>query len=260
MQTKGLGRFIGYIFQLLFLLGVFFVALSWLKMPSGDMIDWIMGVVTAWWLYVIVTIPWNVYFEAKAVLDEADQSRAIGITINEAQQAYVQKVRRRALCVSIGLHLISAAALFALSFFHVTPVGYIASAAALLLTALRPGVRAYQYLWQRLMAIRLQVKYPREDVVELRGRTKALEDKVAGLLRELDFNNTSSFAAQQLIASAELREKLAALTSAQNKMLDDNQRAHEKILREGQLAMTKLSADSQFLDNVREIVRLIKTA
>src|SRR5208283_4241354 len=121
------------------------------------------------------TIPWDVYFEAKAVVDDADQSRAIGIAVNETQQEYVQKVRRRALLVSIALHLLSAAALFALSLFHVTPVGYIGSAAALLLTALRPSVRAYNYLWERLRSIKLQVKYPREDVVELRQRTRALE-------------------------------------------------------------------------------------
>jgi hypothetical protein len=260
MQMKSLGGFVSHLFSLLFLLVVFFVVLSWLKMPSGAMIDWIVGVVTAWWLYVIVTIPWDVYFEAKGVIDEADQSRAIGISVNETQQIYVQKVRDRALLISIALHLISAAALFALSFFHITPVGYIASIAALLLTALRPSIRAYHYLWERLRAIRQQVKYPREDVVELRQRTRTLEDQVKLLTRQLDVNAHESFAAEQVRAVHELKIKVTALQSTQDRMADDNQRAHEKILREGQLAMTKISADSQFLDNVREIVRLIKSA
>jgi hypothetical protein len=194
------------------------------------------------------------------VLDEANQSRAIGITVNETQQEYVQKVRKRALLVSIALHFASAGALFALSAFHITPIGYIGSAAALLLTVLRPSVRAYNYLWARLRAIKVQVKYPREDVVELRHRTKILEGQVSSLSRQHDVNDHSSFAAQQLRAGQDLKAKLANLESYNTRMFDDNQRAHEKILREGQLAMTKLSADSQFLDNVREIVKLIKSA
>ncbi|MFN8656658.1 MAG: hypothetical protein U0105_09985 [Candidatus Obscuribacterales bacterium] len=41
---------------------------------------------------------------------------------------------------------------------------------------------------------------------------------------------------------------------------EEGQKEHERLLREGQNAIAKLSADSQFLDHVREIVRLIKSA
>jgi hypothetical protein len=49
---------------------------------------------------------------------------------------------------------------------------------------------------------------------------------------------------------------------AQNytKLLQDNRAEHETLRREGQSAISKLSSDSQFLDHVREIVRMIKSA
>jgi hypothetical protein len=48
--------------------------------------------------------------------------------------------------------------------------------------------------------------------------------------------------------------------STQQKLQLDNQEAHEVIRREGQKAIAQIAADSQFLDHVREIVRLIKSA
>lgn len=58
----------------------------------------------------------------------------------------------------------------------------------------------------------------------------------------------------------EMREQLQNVMTKQNRMQEENQREHERLLREGQNAIAKLSADSQFLDHVREIVRLIKSA
>ena len=46
-------------------------------------------------------------------------------------------------------------------------MGYVSSGAALLLTGLRPALRAYQYIATRLSMIRQQIKYPREDVCEV---------------------------------------------------------------------------------------------
>jgi len=130
----------------------------------------------------------------------------------------------------------------------------------LLLTVLRPSVRAYEYLWEKLRAIKHRVKYPREDVVELRNRTATLEGQVKQLTHELDLSVPNSFAAHQNRSLEELKHKQAALLTNLNKLVEDNDREHQKILREGQMAIAKISSDSQFLDHVREIVRLIKSA
>ncbi len=260
MYSKQLSAFISYCFGLAMLTIMIFSALRWLNIPSGHFVDWIIGTLTIWWLLVIVTVPWNVYFEAKAVSAEAAHSASIGIAIDQKQMNYVSKLTRNALIVAILLHVFSAAGLFALSACGISPVGYVGSGAAILLTFVRPSVRAYEYLWEKLIAIKHKVKYPREDVVELRNRTQVLETKLEQLEQQLDASHPKSFAAQQTRVSEELKERLQKLAQNQNRMQDENQRDHDRLSREGQNAIAKLSADSQFLDHVREIVKLIKSA
>lgn len=260
MYSKNLGSFVAYCFGLTLLTILIFAALQWLNIPAGHFVDWLIGILTMWWLLVIVTVPWNVHFEAKAVLAEAAQSAASKIDVDQKQLKYVSRVAGISLVIAILLHLFSALGLFALSAYGITPVGYIGSGAALLLTLLRPSVRAYQYLWERLLAIKQQVKYPREDVLELRSRTKQLESMVQHIQVELDPAQPKSFAAQQSRSLDELRERLQTVATQQHRLEDENQREHERLLREGQNAVAKLSADSKFLDHFREIVRMIKSA
>lgn len=260
MYSKQLGAFVSYCFGLTLLTILTFAALRWLNIPSGHFIDWIIGTVTLWWLLVIVTVPWNVYFEAKAVTDEAAHSTSIGIAVDAQQVKYVAKVSRNSLIVAIALHFFSAAGLFALSAAGITPVGYIGSGAALLLTVLRPTVRAYEYLWEKLLAIRHRVKYPREDVVELRNRTQMMESKVEALELQLNTSEPHSFAARMERTREELKVRLQTVTADQNDLRDENEREHQRLAYEAQNSIAKLSADSQFLDHVREIVRLIKSA
>ena len=96
--------------------------------------------------------------------------------------------------------------------------------------------------------------------MELRNRTATLEGQVKQLTHELDLSVPNSFAAHQNRSLEELKHKQAALLTNLNKLVEDNDREHQKILREGQMAIAKISSDSQFLDHVREIVRLIKSA
>lgn len=260
MYSKSLGAFVWYSIGFVTLTTVIFTALHSLQVPSGQFIDWVIGAVTAWWLLIIVTVPWNVHFEAKSVIYEAERSAATGIKVDQAQLKYVQKVARRALILAIALHLFSAAGLFLLSALHITPVGYVGCVAALLLTAVRPAVRAYEYLCARLTFIKEQAKYPREDVVELRGRVKSLEDSLILLQSEFDPNCTSGYVFKQRHITDEMREKLNLVLTEQQRTEFKNREDHERIMQEGQNAIARISADTQFLDHVREIVRLIKTA
>ena len=260
MYTRSLGNFLWQSFGLVVIIGLAFLLLSTFHLTAGHFIDWAIGAVSCWWLFVIVTVPWDVYFEARSVIDEADRSKAINIAIDTTQLTYAQRVARRALLIALGLHLASSATLFLLSYFHITPIGYIASAAALLLTGLRPAVRAYEYLWQRLQLIKHQFHYPREDVVELRARVQTLEAKCQYLENQLNLNEPSSYAAGVVRNAEELRQRLNNLTQAQQQNELSNQQQHEALRRDGQNAIAQISADTQFLDHVREIIRMIKSA
>jgi len=253
-------QFLFYSFALVLLTLIFFGAFRILEIPAGQIIDWIVGLISFWWLLVVVTVPWNVCFHAKETLVEAATSRERGIEINEKQIEYVRRVWLRSLVTAIALHAVSAIILFALAVMGVSPVGYIGSVLALPLTALRPCVRAYEYVWARLAVIRGQIIHPREDIVELRQRFTTLESQVKHLTEELDESKQNSWANNKTIEIQELRDKLFDIKISLENMKEKNEKDHQRLIRETQTAVAQLTTDSQFLDHVREIIKFFKTA
>jgi hypothetical protein len=237
-----------------------FGLLQWLHIPAGNFLDWVIGGASFWWLLVIVTVPWNVHFQAKEVLAEAAQSTEKGIPVDEKQVRYVTSLAKRSLWVAIALHLFSAVGLYTLAATGISTVGYISSGAALLLTILRPAIRAYEYLYARLAMIRQEWKYPREDIFELRDRFSILEQKIQSLEDQLNPEQPYSLPATQQRFSEETRRDLARIAANFEELRATNQTEHERLAREARTAIAQLSTDGQFLDHVREIIRFFKTA
>ncbi|MEH2353390.1 hypothetical protein [Nostoc sp.] len=237
-----------------------FGLLQWLHIPAGNFLDWVIGGASFWWLLVIVTVPWNVHFQAKEVLAEAAQSIEKGIPVDEKQVKYVTLLAQRSLWVAIALHLFSAVGLYTLAVTGISTVGYISSGAALLLTILRPAIRAYEYLYARLAMIRQEWKYPREDIFELRDRFSILEQKIQSLEDQLNPEQPYSLSATQQRFAEETRRDLARIAANLEELRATNQTEHERLGREARNAIAQLSTDGQFLDHVREIIRFFKTA
>ncbi len=139
-------------------------------------------------------------------------------------------------------------------------IGYISSGAALLLTLLRPAVRTYEYVAQRLAMIRQEFKYPREDIWELRDRFTLVEATVKRLEEQLDPEEPYSWVATGKRHQEETRRDLARLTASLEQLRATNETQHERLSREARQAIAQLSEDGQFLDHVREIIRFFKTA
>jgi hypothetical protein len=237
-----------------------FGLLQWLHIPAGNFLDWVIGGASFWWLLVIVTVPWNVHFQAKEVLAEAAQSKEKGIPVDEKQVKYVTALAKRSLWVALALHLFSAVGLYILAATGISTVGYISSGAALLLTILRPAIRAYEYLYARLAMIRQEWKYPREDIVELRDRFSILEQKIQSFEEQLNPEQSYSLPATQQRFAEEIRKDLARIAANLEELRATNQTEHERLAREARTAIAQLSTDGQFLDHVREIIRFFKTA
>ena len=237
-----------------------FGVLTYLKVPVGDFGDWLEGLAAFFWLVTIITVPWNIHFKAKAVLADALTTSERGLTLNERQVAYVRRLARVSLWLAIGLHLGSAGVLFWLAKIGVCRIGYVASALALLLTGLRPAASAYHYISLRLHAIGEGWKYPREDVVELRGRVDAME---AGFKRmDLEFNadRPESLLSQERAHAALAQKGMATLEAELAALRATNEVAHERLSQEARSAISQLSTDGQFLEHVREILRFFKSA
>lgn len=253
----GLGiSFVGLL--LMSLLG--FAGLQWLQVPVGRLIDWIIGGASFWWLLVVVTVPWNVHFQAKAVLMDGEVSRDKNITVDPQQLAYAKLLARRSLLIALVLHVSSAIGLYGLAAWGISAVGYIGSAAAFLLTGVRPAIGAYQYFSVRLAQIQHEFRYPREDIYELRGWVLTLEDQLRSLEDRLNPENAASWVASQQRAWDNTRQELARLVALHDELRATNQVEHDRLGREARQAIAQLTTDGQFLDHVREIIRFFKTA
>lgn len=237
-----------------------FGSLQWLHVPSGSLLDWLIGGASFWWLLAIVTVPWNIYFQAQQTLADAEVSIEKGIPVNDRQIAFARQLSQRSLGIAIVLHLLSAIGLYTLSATGISAVGYVSSGAALLLTGLRPAIGAYQYFIARLTAIQQGFTYPREDVLELRNRVAELESTAASLRDQLDLEKPYSLATTQQQNWEETRKELARLSAIQTELAATNQLEHDRLSREARQAIAQLSTDGQFLDHVREIIRFFKTA
>ena len=253
-------NFIGFSSGLVVLVLLTFGVLQWLHVPAGSIVDWVIAVAIFEWLLIIVTVPWNIHFNAKAVLDEAAMSAQKGIRVDQKQVEYAKVVAKRSLIIAITLHLLSALGLYTLAVTGITAVGYLSSGAALLLTFLRPAVQTYEYLAARLSMIRQELIYPREDIWELRNRFSSLEETVKRLEEILDPEEPYSWIATVQQYQADTRQELARMGATFEELRATNEVQHERLSKEARNAIAQLTTDGQFLDHVREIIRFFKTA
>ncbi len=254
------GKYISFSISLGIIAAILAGILQWLNISAGSLVDWLIGIASFWWLLIIVTIPWNIYFDASETLTEANSSQEKGIQVDLKQLNYVRQVARWSIIGAIALHLISAFALYLLAATGISNVGYVSSNLTLLLTILRPAIRGYQYLTTRLLTIKKEVKYPREDAIELGNQLKLLETRIKALEALLDLKNPDSLIKKQQQATQEIRRQLALQKALLEEERAKNTVEHERISREAITAISQLSEDSQFLSHVREIIRLVKTA
>lgn len=266
MNARDISGFLIFSSLLALLLLLIFGVLQWLHIPAGSLLDWMIGIASFWWLLIIVTIPWNIHFAAKRVVMEAAESRRQGIVVEGGQLQYAERIARRALWIAIALHLGSALVLYLLAANGVSTLGYIGAVATLLLTGLRPAIALCQYLIERLQSIQKSIKYPREDVVELRSRLGKSEALLQKLAYQLNMDTADakthddSWATQQQRTLNGLRQDLTQLAAGVETLRVNNQAEHERLSKEARNAISQLSTDSQFLEHAREIIRFFKSA
>jgi hypothetical protein len=237
-----------------------FTVLKELNIPAGALVDWVIGISIFWWLSAVVTIPWNMHYTAKSILNDASISATKGITVNQEHVSYAGKLAKRFFILAIVLHIFTAVALYFLAYFQITAIGYWASVAALLLTFLRPLQQAYEHLVLRLSSMAHQVRYPRDDVYELDRKVTELQGNMNWVTSLIDTAKEDSWASNQDKAQAKVIAKLEKLTNALEDFKTLNKREHELLSRRSEEEMARLSEDAQFLNQVRDIIQFFKKA
>ena len=106
--------------------------------------------------------------------------------------------------------------------------------------------------------IRNQIKYPREDVLELRRRFEKLEKRLVNLEATLDLTKANSWATTQENRYSQTQEQIADIKTKLEQLKISNNVEHQQLSKEANKAIAKISEDSEFLGHVREIIRFFK--
>lgn len=228
---------------------------SWLKMPLTPSLDAIIGIVTLLWLFFIVTVPWNMYFQAHQLLYEANVSAARGIRIDPDARAYALRWSRIALGIAVGLHALTALALCGVALSGVGLMGWFGAGASMVLTVLRPGVRAYIHVRDRLSRLGREIEVPREDAIELRRRLQQAEEQLIALTKRHESH------AEQTAHQLHTLDQRATDGSDQLTDLAEHVRLElVRVEREAQNTIAQVLGDAAVVGHVRELVRFFKQA
>lgn len=241
------------------LIGVY-VVLTMLQIPAGTMIDWITGIVAFWWLTGITTLPWNMYFTAKDLLDDAEISQKKGITVDQEDVSYAQKKAKLFLRIAVALHVISAAALYLLAYFGISSIGYFAAIIAVVLTFVRPSYRLYDYIIGRLQNMQRKILYPREDVFEVRAEITKQTERIDELVALLNLKEEDSWASATTRELKKISAHSKKVEADLEQLTISNDKAHADLSTKTQQEISKLSEDAQFLNQAREVIKFFKNA
>jgi hypothetical protein len=257
-QSQNMAKFFGVMISITTMTVIVFVVCHWLGIVTAPLSVWLVSLVMLWWLAVVVTLPWNLYFQALQVLSDAKRSQSQSIKIESNDLSYVKRWAQLALFGAIALHLVSAVGFYLLAVYAITPIGYYGAGAALALVGLRPAIRAFEYVSQRIAQIGREVRYPRDDVLELTQQVEALRSKLTEQEQRLDLQAPASWAAKNDVAIAGFKTDFESIRAALEDLRRRNEDDHRQLARSAEQAAARVGEDSQVLGHVRELLRFFK--
>ncbi|MFK7991627.1 MAG: hypothetical protein AB8I08_36760 [Sandaracinaceae bacterium] len=227
----------------LFVIGAFVSAwLGWIELRLAFDIG--LGAAGLGLLWLVVWLPWDLYFAARKVSVDQDDSVAAGIEVPERDRRAARRMAPRLLALCLGLHISAASVIAAITWASEGRTGYYFAGFFLLAIGLRPVGALYQHARARLRELGQRARYPREDVFALRDRVNALE---AALATE-----------RERVATTETT--LARLeTDTQTRMRGFDGKV-DRVLGELERSVSRLTADRELLNGIRAFVRVIRAS
>jgi hypothetical protein len=211
--------------------------------PASTLISIGAGLAALMWTVVLVTLPWNLYFDARQVSAENAISRERGIAIPPARDRETRHIARRALILALCGHLGTAAAVAAFAAVSGAVLGYYLAGFYLLSTAIRPAVAYLGHLRERVTVLRREGTHPRDDVVSLRNAHRAVAEDLERLRQQV---------------TADLTRIEDALVAARNRDQDVRVRI-DRMGRRIEDTLDGLSDHQELLTGIRALVRMIRT-
>lgn len=224
---------------------------GWMGWLDGtEALDLGMGAVSLLGLFFTLWLPWDLYFAARRLRIDQEESRARDIEVLPADIEAARKLPPRLLALALSLHLVGAAFIAAFTWFSQGTIGYYFAASYLLSMLLRPVGAFYVHLRKRLRDMLQRARYPREDVIGLREQLDTLNQQLREL-REAEV--------------AGLKDRSEELERDLVRRDDDSRRREarfeakvDQVLNELESSVAKLTSDRELLQGVRAFVRLVK--
>lgn len=195
-------------------------------------------------LWLVIWLPWDLYFAARELIESQRDSVDRGIEVSARDQAGATRLAPRLLALCLGLHLGAAGLLAVVTWATHGSVGYWFAGSFLVSMGLRPLGALYRHLRERIEAMRQRASYPRPDVVSLQARLDEAELRVEALTRDRDA----------------LGERLTEVERDARVGQKDLARRYDELVVELERSMAKLTQDRELLLGVKALVRVIKEA
>jgi hypothetical protein len=245
---------------------------SFVHVPGRTLLNVGLGAVSLYWLLIITTVPWNLYFRAREVRHEMAASRERHIPVRADREAEARRWEVRLLWLALAGHVLSAAVVAVLTWASGHVLGYYFAGFYLLSCAVRPAGAYLGYVRARLTSLLKETKYPREDVVELTTRLATLTVEVEALrthaahTEEQVFRDIDSVRDDLRGAEARLRTDIrVARESADAARTDLRTRVEQAehriatVARHFDQALDGLTDQRELLSGIRAFVRLVRT-
>ncbi|MFC5805094.1 hypothetical protein [Streptomyces formicae] len=245
-----MGKFFGAVLAVVGAAGALILAHA-VGAPPAVVLGAAVGVLALLWLLVLLTVPWNLYFRAHAVLAEIAVSREKGIAVSAARDAEARRIARTMLRTAVAGHVLTAGGVVAVTMATGQATGYWFAGFFLLSTLFRPAGAYFTQLRRRLGLLLKDVTHPRDDVVELRTRVDRVEAGMTVL---------EGKAEEQYRALAELRRTADALGVASYERADDADRRIAALGREFESTVNRLTDDQEIIAGVKAFLRLLRAS
>lgn len=142
--------------------------------PLSTVLSIGFGAISLFWLLVLLTFPWNLYFQAHDLIREIRTSRERGIGVSAERETEARRIRHRMLWTALAGHVLSAGVIAVVSYVSGLHTGYYFAGFYLLSTLFRPATAYFGRVRERLRTTLREVKHPRADVEQLRTRGQLL--------------------------------------------------------------------------------------
>lgn len=205
------------------------------------------------WLFLLVKIPWDLYFAARRGRVDADESKARGIAVAPEDREDLATLERRLLWAALAAHVFTAAGIWFIGSLSGGMVRREFAWLFLFSAAFRPAWEVHKYLRLRLAELSGRVRYPRQDVLELLMRFELLAKQVGTLdARQHEHITTAS-------AYAETND--ARVRQLQSTHQHESSRLAQRITdlsTRFEQAVAQMSSDQELLAGVRAFARMFR--